>query len=185
MAVNFNAHRLSPTLFQLAFCSLTCPVHSFNYSLASPFHCLVLLHRFNSRITFCAHLASTFWIPLSIRTKFGHSESCGVFLTSSRTSCPKENSALNHFSETKVRSKERCFDWSVKEMLLIISWTGFKCLQGFSKDIRMQKSSYIGYIKDYEGATLMHVSISDGIIWYKCIFGGFVCYLPPFHVSSM
>ena len=23
----------------------------------------------------------------------------------------------------------------------------------------MQKSSYIGYIKDYEGATLMHVSI--------------------------
>ena len=24
----------------------------------------------------------------------------------------------------------------------------------------MQKSSYIGYIKDYEGATLMHVSTS-------------------------
>ena len=36
----------------------------------------------------------------------------------------------------------------------------FVLLQGFSKDIRMQKSSYIGYIKDYEGATLMHVSTS-------------------------
>ena len=46
-------------------------------------------------------------------------------------------------------------------------------LQGFSKDIRMQKSSYIGYIKDYEGATLMHVGISDDIIGFKCIFGGF------------
>ena len=37
----------------------------------------------------------------------------------------------------------------------------------------MQKSSYIGYIKDYEGATLMHVSITDDIIGFKCIFGGF------------
>ena len=37
----------------------------------------------------------------------------------------------------------------------------------------MQKSSYIGYIKDYEGATLMHVSISDDIIGFECIFGGF------------
>ena len=36
----------------------------------------------------------------------------------------------------------------------------FFFFQGFSKDIRMQKSSYIGYIKDYEGATLMHVSTS-------------------------
>ena len=36
----------------------------------------------------------------------------------------------------------------------------FFFFQGFSKDIRMQKSSYIGYIKDYEGATLMHVSAS-------------------------
>ena len=32
--------------------------------------------------------------------------------------------------------------------------------KGFSKDIRIPKSSYIGYIKDYEGATLMHVSLS-------------------------
>ena len=31
----------------------------------------------------------------------------------------------------------------------------------------MQKSSYIGYIKDYEGATLMHVSMSHYIIWLE------------------
>lgn len=30
-------------------------------------------------------------------------------------------------------------------------------LKGFSKDIKIPKTSYIGYIKDYEGATLMHV----------------------------
>ena len=57
-------------------------------------------------------------------------------------------------------------------------------MQGFSKDIRMQKSSYIGYIKDYEGATLMHVSISDGIIWYKCIFGGFLLFVIVLLVMS-
>ena len=31
----------------------------------------------------------------------------------------------------------------------------------------MQKASYIGYIKDYEGATLMHVSISHYVIWLE------------------
>lgn len=44
--------------------------------------------------------------------------------------------------------------------------------QGFSKDIRMQKSSYIGYIKDYEGATLMHVSTSYltlSAFWYTTV----------------
>ena len=28
-------------------------------------------------------------------------------------------------------------------------------LQGFSKEIKLDKSAYSGYIKDYEGATLM------------------------------
>ena len=29
--------------------------------------------------------------------------------------------------------------------------------QGFSKAIKLPKSDYTGYIKEYEGATLMHV----------------------------
>lgn len=37
----------------------------------------------------------------------------------------------------------------------------------------MQKSSYIGYIKDYEGATLMHVSISDYTIFVQVHFWRF------------
>ena len=50
----------------------------------------------------------------------------------------------------------------------------------------MQKSSYIGYIKDYEGATLMHVSISDDIIGFKCIFGGFRLFvIVLFFISSL
>ena len=28
-------------------------------------------------------------------------------------------------------------------------------VQGFSKDIKLPRSQYLGYIKDYEGATLM------------------------------
>ena len=33
------------------------------------------------------------------------------------------------------------------------------CVQGFSKDIKLPRSAYLGYIKDYEGATLMEVSL--------------------------
>ena len=36
-------------------------------------------------------------------------------------------------------------------------------LQGFSKDIKMPKSSYAGYIKDYEGATLMGCQLNPRI----------------------
>lgn len=47
------------------------------------------------------------------------------------------------------------YGWSLMFVLSI-----FKFLyQGFSKDIKIPKSDYIGYIKDYEGATLMHVSL--------------------------
>ncbi len=35
--------------------------------------------------------------------------------------------------------------------------------QGFSKDIKMPKSKYVGYIKDYEGATLMGCELNPCI----------------------
>ncbi|XP_057293322.1 histone acetyltransferase KAT2A-like [Hydractinia symbiolongicarpus] len=40
---------------------------------------------------------------------------------------------------------------------------GYFKKQGFSKDIKIQKSDYIGYIKDYEGATLMHCPLNEKI----------------------
>ena len=35
--------------------------------------------------------------------------------------------------------------------------------QGFSKDIKVPKSLYLGYIKDYEGATLMECELNPRI----------------------
>ncbi|XP_022904874.1 histone acetyltransferase KAT2A isoform X2 [Onthophagus taurus] len=37
--------------------------------------------------------------------------------------------------------------------------------QGFSKDIKMARAMYQGYIKDYEGATLMHCELNPRIIY--------------------
>lgn len=35
--------------------------------------------------------------------------------------------------------------------------------QGFSKDIKVPKAKYVGYIKDYEGATLMGCELNPSI----------------------
>lgn len=36
-------------------------------------------------------------------------------------------------------------------------------LQGFSKEIKIPKAKYVGYIKDYEGATLMGCELNPQI----------------------
>lgn len=36
-------------------------------------------------------------------------------------------------------------------------------LQGFSKEIKIPKTKYVGYIKDYEGATLMGCELNPQI----------------------
>lgn len=36
-------------------------------------------------------------------------------------------------------------------------------MQGFSKEIKLAKSAYLGYIKDYEGATLMGCELNPKI----------------------
>ena len=38
-------------------------------------------------------------------------------------------------------------------------------LQGFSKEIKLPKSAYLGYIKDYEGATLMGCELNAKICY--------------------
>lgn len=43
---------------------------------------------------------------------------------------------------------------------------GYFKKQGFSKKIAMEKKQYHGYIKDYEGATLMGCQLHP---WYDCL----------------
>lgn len=43
--------------------------------------------------------------------------------------------------------------------------SGFFEKQGFSKDIKISKAVYQGYIKDYEFATLMHCELNPKIIY--------------------
>merc|ERR1712083_1257103 len=42
---------------------------------------------------------------------------------------------------------------------------GYFKKQGFSKDIKLSKSVYQGYIKDYEGATLMGCELNPKIVY--------------------
>jgi histone acetyltransferase len=42
---------------------------------------------------------------------------------------------------------------------------GYFKKQGFSKEIKLPKSVYTGYIKDYEGATLMGCELNPRIIY--------------------
>lgn len=43
--------------------------------------------------------------------------------------------------------------------------TGYFRKQGFSKEIRLPKSAYLGYIKDYEGAILMGCELNPKIVY--------------------
>ena len=38
------------------------------------------------------------------------------------------------------------------------------CIQGFSKDIKLPRVKFVGYIKNYEGATLMEVTFGSSIV---------------------
>lgn len=47
--------------------------------------------------------------------------------------------------------------------------TGYFKKQGFSKDIKLARGVYQGYIKDYEGATLMHCELDPRIVYTEFI----------------
>lgn len=44
---------------------------------------------------------------------------------------------------------------------------GYFKKQGFTKDISLEKEAYLGYIKDYEGATLMGCDLNSSIIYVQ------------------
>ncbi|XP_014664151.1 PREDICTED: histone acetyltransferase KAT2A-like isoform X2 [Priapulus caudatus] len=50
---------------------------------------------------------------------------------------------------------------------------GYFKKQGFSKDIKLPRAAYIGYIKDYEGATLMGCELNPRIVYTQ--FSNVIC----------
>lgn len=59
-------------------------------------------------------------------------------------------------------SRSRCCSRAPRAPLALLSLILFPP-QGFSKDIKVPKSRYLGYIKDYEGATLMECELNPRI----------------------
>lgn len=51
------------------------------------------------------------------------------------------------------------------QLLILNIFAGYFKKQGFSKEIKLPKSVYNGYIKDYEGATLMGCELNPRIIY--------------------
>lgn len=43
--------------------------------------------------------------------------------------------------------------------------SGYFKKQGFSKELKLPRHCYQGYIKDYEGATLMHCELDPRIVY--------------------
>lgn len=63
---------------------------------------------------------------------------------------------LNWDNFTCWRCKSACFQSLIVKLIV-------NPLQGFSKDIKVPKAKYVGYIKDYEGATLMGCELNPSI----------------------
>lgn len=43
------------------------------------------------------------------------------------------------------------------------------CFQGFTKDITFDKANWVGYIKDYEGGTIMQVRLAPDFSPRRCL----------------
>ncbi|XP_027892336.1 histone acetyltransferase KAT2B isoform X3 [Xiphophorus couchianus] len=65
---------------------------------------------------------------------------------------------MNHLKEYHIKHKILNFLTYADEYAI-----GYFKKQGFSKDIKVPKAKYVGYIKDYEGATLMGCELNPSI----------------------
>lgn len=65
---------------------------------------------------------------------------------------------MNHLKEYHIKHNILYFLTYADEYAI-----GYFKKQGFSKDIKVPKSRYLGYIKDYEGATLMECELNPRI----------------------
>ncbi|XP_076270136.1 gcn5 acetyltransferase isoform X2 [Rhynchophorus ferrugineus] len=67
---------------------------------------------------------------------------------------------MNHLKDYHVtKGIYHCLTYADKNAI------GYFERQGFSKDIKLNKTIYQGYIKEYEGATLMHCELNPKIIY--------------------
>ncbi|KAE8747322.1 hypothetical protein FOCC_FOCC005965 [Frankliniella occidentalis] len=67
---------------------------------------------------------------------------------------------MNHLKDYHIRKNVLHFLTFADEFAI-----GYFKKQGFSKDIRLPRGCYQGYIKDYEGASLMHCEIDPRIVY--------------------
>lgn len=67
---------------------------------------------------------------------------------------------MNHLKDYHIRKGVLHFLTFADEFAI-----GYFKKQGFSKDIRLPRQYYQGYIKDYEGASLMHCEIDPRIVY--------------------
>ncbi|XP_069141489.1 histone acetyltransferase KAT2A-like isoform X2 [Argopecten irradians] len=67
---------------------------------------------------------------------------------------------MNHLKDYHIRHSVLHFLTFADEYAI-----GYFKKQGFSKDIKMNRSAYLGYIKDYEGATLMGCELNPRICY--------------------
>lgn len=70
----------------------------------------------------------------------------------------KQVTLITAISDNNIINRGRTASaWQLQDKLLLPPY------QGFSKDIKVPKSKYVGYIKDYEGATLMGCELNPSI----------------------
>lgn len=69
---------------------------------------------------------------------------------------------MNHLKDYHTRHKIYHFLTYADEFAI-----GYFKKQGFSKDIKLPKSEYLGYIKEYEGATLMECQLNPSITYVQ------------------
>lgn len=67
--------------------------------------------------------------------------------------------AIGYFKKQVGSFASVCLSFKI---LVFLTFSLFQ-LQGFSKDIKVPKAKYVGYIKDYEGATLMGCELNPSI----------------------
>ncbi|XP_039747718.1 histone acetyltransferase KAT2A [Pararge aegeria] len=67
---------------------------------------------------------------------------------------------MNHLKDYHIRNNILHFLTFADEFAI-----GYFKKQGFSKDIKLPRTMFSGYIKDYEGATLMHCELNPRIVY--------------------
>lgn len=67
---------------------------------------------------------------------------------------------MNHLKDYSIQQGIKNFLTYADEFAI-----GFFKKQGFSKDIKIARPVYAGYIKEYEGAVLMHCELHSGIVY--------------------